>query len=176
MRVLLRHDQVELAGAQAGQRCLGLLVDELEDERRMRARELLEGGDEQPAGRGLKGGHAHGARERLRILERRLGGLEPLQHLARVSGERAPGGRQHHAAPDRLEQGPARLGLQLRELLGDGRGRVAERVGNGGEAAAVLELDEQAQPAGIQHREATLINKSEISELFYTTTRAKLPA
>ena len=50
----------------------------------MRARELLEHRDEQPAGGGLERSHLDGARDRLGVLERCGGRLESLQYVPAV--------------------------------------------------------------------------------------------
>ena len=100
--VLLRDHQVELAGAQAREGRLRLLVDELADELRVLPRELLEDGHEQRPCRRLEGRHPDGAGQPFRGLDGGLGSLQPLQHLARVAGKRPPGVGQHHAAADGL--------------------------------------------------------------------------
>ena len=151
VRVFLGHDQVELAGTQLRERRLGLLVDQLTGESWMLERQRRQGRDDQRLGGGLKCGHPEGARHLVRPLERRLGSLEPLQHLAPVIGERAARVGEQHPAADRLEQPAARLQLELGELLRYRGRRVAEGVGHRREAPAVLQLHEQAQAGGVQH-------------------------
>ena len=72
---------------------------------------------------------------------------------------------RHFSANLRLPQALARWEREngeavgpRNELLRDRRGRVVERVSDGCEAPAVLQLDEQAEPAGVQHRVEILIN------------------
>ncbi|GHD87151.1 hypothetical protein GCM10010508_18080 [Streptomyces naganishii JCM 4654] len=52
---------------------------------------------------------------------------------------------QPHPPPGRLQERHADLGLQLRELLGDGGRRVRQRRRDGGQGAAVLELAQEAE-------------------------------
>ena len=59
--------------------------------------------------------------------------------------QHARGVREAHAAPGALEQPHAGLAFQQRELLGDGAGRELERVGDGGDRAALVELLEETQ-------------------------------
>ena len=63
---------------------------------------------------------------------------------------------QAHAAARALEQAHARLALQQRELLGDGAGRELQRVGDGGDRPALVELLEQAQALELEHALAML--------------------
>ena len=62
-----------------------------------------------------------------------------------------------HPAPGRLQQRHARLALQHRELLGDGRGRELQRVGHRGDGAAGMQLVQQPQSAQVEHSQATLL-------------------
>src|SRR6185503_11204183 len=50
----------------------------------------------------------------------------------------------------------ARLALELGELLGDGRGGVGERLGDGGDRPASVQLAQQPQLAHVDHRSAEL--------------------
>jgi len=63
---------------------------------------------------------------------------------------------QPHAAPGALEQQHAGLALEHRELLGDGRRREPERVGDRGDRAALAELAQEPQAPEVEHRSATL--------------------
>ena len=58
---------------------------------------------------------------------------------------------QTHSPPRPLEQRHARLPLEHGELLRDGRGRELERVGDGGDRPALVQLVQQAQAAQIEH-------------------------
>ena len=80
-----------------------------------------------------------------RALEQRVGVLDERQ---RRVGE-------PHAAAGALEQPHAGLALEHGELLGDGRGRELERVGDGGDRAALVELAQQAESAEVEHSSAT---------------------
>ena len=59
---------------------------------------------------------------------------------------------QPHAAAGPLEQRHPGLALEHGELLGDGRGRELQRVGDGGDRAALVQLVQQAQAAEVEHR------------------------
>ena len=59
---------------------------------------------------------------------------------------------QAHAAAGALEQRHARLALEHGELLGDGRRRELQRVGDGGDRAARVQLAQQPQAAEVEHR------------------------
>ena len=83
-------------------------------------------------------------------VEQRLGVLD--QHERRVG--------QAHAAAGALEQPHAGLALEHRELLRDGRRRELERVGDGGDRPALVQLAQQAEAVDVEHRAATLPNLS----------------
>ena len=100
------------------------------------------------AGRGQVG---LGAR---RAVEQRVGVLD--EHERRVG--------EAHAAAGALEQRHARLALEHRELLRDGRRRVLQRVGDRGDRPALVELAQQAQAAEVEHRVATLPVRANESE------------
>ena len=69
-----------------------------------------------------------------------LGSLHLLeQHLGVLDQQLALRG-QPHAAAGWFEQATPGLALQRGELLGDGRGAVGHRLGDGGDRAAALEL------------------------------------
>ena len=69
-----------------------------------------------------------------------------------MADEHERGVGQAHAAPGLLQQRHARLALEHRELLGDGRGREPQRVGHRGDRAARVQLAQQPQAAKIEHR------------------------
>ena len=76
-------------------------------------------------------------------LEQRLG----------VADQDERGVGQADAAPRPLEQRHARLALEHRELLRDGRRRELERIRDGGDRPALVQLVEQPQPAQVKHGE-----------------------
>lgn len=56
-----------------------------------------------------------------------------------------------NASSRSLEQRHARLALEHRELLGDGRRRELERVRDSGNRPALVQLVQQAQAAEVKH-------------------------
>ena len=68
-----------------------------------------------------------------------------------MADQRLAGGRQADAARMALEQRHPGFGLERRDLLGDRRLGVGERLGGGRERAAVGDLLEDLQPADVKH-------------------------
>ena len=68
-----------------------------------------------------------------------------------MADEHERGVGQADAAAGPLEQRHARLALEHRELLGDGRRRELQRVGHRGDRAARVQLVQQAQAAEVEH-------------------------
>ena len=68
-----------------------------------------------------------------------------------VIDERAPGVGQPHAAAAALDELRAGLALERRDLLGDGRLRVRQALGGGGERALRGDLAQDAHTADIEH-------------------------
>ena len=156
-RVLLRDHEVELAEPEQRDRVLGLELARVDLELRVRAREPADRGRQQRAVRAREGGGAQDAGDvRALARERGLGGLELAQHRLRARDELRPRGREAAGAAGALEQLHAGLALERGELLGDGRRRVAERVGGGGDRAAAGELAQDAEAADVEHAEAQL--------------------
>ena len=154
-RVLLGEHEVELAELELGQAVLGLEVA------RGHAQVGVLGGErgdrprEQRAVRAGEGSGAEHARDLGgRALDRRLGGLELAQDALGARDELLAGRREPAAAAVALEQLDAGLALECRELLGDGRSGVAERVGGGGDRPAGGELAQDAQAADVEHCES----------------------
>ena len=58
---------------------------------------------------------------------------------------------QPHPAAGALEQRHAGLALQHRELLGDRRGREAQRLGDRGDRPALVQLAQQPESAQVEH-------------------------
>ena len=58
---------------------------------------------------------------------------------------------QPDASSGGLQQRHARLALEHGELLGDGRRRVLQRLGDRGDRAAGVQLVQQAQAAEVEH-------------------------
>ena len=80
-----------------------------------------------------------------------LGELGALEQRAGVADEHERRVGQPHAAAGRLEQRQPGLALEHGELLGDGGGRELERVGDGGDRAAGVQLVQEAQPPEVEH-------------------------
>src|SRR5829696_6463015 len=138
--------------------------------------ERPEGRNDEPARGRLESSHAQAPAEARLVIQRGFGRLERVERLAPVAREHAAGVRQHNAAPDRLGEALSGLALELRQLLRDGRRGVAERVGDGGEAAALLELDQEAQPGGAELISAMLIDNGRKEESIYEVVGTMLPA
>jgi hypothetical protein len=103
--------------------------------------------------RGGEGGHRHPAGRPARV-RRQLGlrGLGQGQDVLGPGGQQPARVGQFRAARGAVEQRRAGLPLQRRELLGDRGGGVPEGAGGGRDAALPGELDEQPQPAEIEHQ------------------------
>ena len=152
MLPLVGQDEIDVAERERGQRLLGLGLDELAAQAGRLARERLhrrdgeaerhrlEGGDPPPPGDAARGRGQLGLRE-LGPLEQRLGVAD--------EDERGVGQPDPSAGP--LEQRQPGLALEHRELLGDGRRRELQRVGDRGDRAARVQLVQQAQAAEIEH-------------------------
>src|SRR5207245_9908248 len=84
--------------------------------------------------------------------------------------ERLPRGGQAHAASVALEQLHARLRLQRRDLLRDGRLGVGQRLRGGGERAALGDLAQDPQAARAKHQ-YSLYQKSQSSLVLMAGSR-----
>ena len=144
--------EVDVAECKRRQRLLGLGLDQLAAQRRCVAREGLHGRHGETQRDRLEGGDSAPPRD-----PPRRGGqlglceLGPLEQRRRVADQDERGVGEADAAAGRLEQRHARLALEHRELLGDGRGRELQRVGDRGDRPPRVQLVEQAQPAEIEH-------------------------
>ena len=150
--VLLGDHEVHVAEAQCGQRRLRVGLDDLALELGVALLERPQRRDHERVGARLERGHAHAARHtarRLREVGLRL--LEPRDHRVRVDHQPAAGLRELHAAADALEQLDPGVALERRELLGDGRRRVGERLGHRGDRAPRRELAQHPEPADVEH-------------------------
>ena len=76
----------------------------------------------------------------------------PRQHPAGARREHPAGVGQLEPPPALAEQLDARLALELRELLGDRRGRERERLGGTRDRALSDELAQHDEAAGSEHR------------------------
>ena len=151
---LVAEHEVDVAERERGQRLLGLGLDQLAAQPRRVARERLHRRQRRaaarptgtprcaPGRRRVPAAAARSASASAGALEQRVGVLD--QH------ERGVG--QPHAAAGALEQRHAGLALEHRELLGDGRRRELQRVGDRGDRAALVQLAQQAQAAEVEHR------------------------
>jgi len=100
--------------------------------------DLGEGRDEQAADARLQGARPHDPADVVvHGVEVRAGGVGGGKQDAGVLGEQPARIREPHAAAGLLEQRRAGLALQDGELLRHRRRRVAERLGHGGEGAAL---------------------------------------
>jgi hypothetical protein len=112
-----------------------------------------EGGRQQhPGRRGERADPQRPRRPAPRGGECRRGAFELLQHGLRVLDEELPRGRQRDRAPRAFEQWHARLPFQRAELLGDGRRRERDRLGDRGDRAAPGELAQEVELAWIEHK------------------------
>jgi hypothetical protein len=68
-----------------------------------------------------------------------------------VLDEQERGIGEANAATGGFEERDPRLAFEHRELLGNRRGRVLQRVSDRGDRAAGVELGEQPEPAKFQH-------------------------
>ena len=149
---LVGQHEVDVAERERGERLLGLGLDQLAAQVGRLARERpdrrhghaqadrLERGDPAAAGDAAGGGGQVG-----------LGELGALEQRAGVADEDQRRIGEPDAAAGRLEQRQPRLALEHGELLRDGRGRELERVGDGGDRAARVQLVQEAQPAEVEH-------------------------
>ena len=155
--VLVDDGDVGLAELQRGQRGLGLELGEQDLGARMAGGEGRHRPRHERRRGGGEGGQAHAAAHvAVAGGELGLGRLELGQHALGAPDEQPRGGGEDHAAPLALEQRDADLALERGEVLGDRGGRVAERLGRGGDGAALGELAQHVQAADVEHCEAEL--------------------
>jgi DNA-binding transcriptional MerR regulator len=83
-------------------------------------------------------------------LEVGLRRLQSREHRVGVDHQPPARLRELDAAADPLEQRDAGVALERGELLGDRRGRVGERLGDGRDRAPRRELAQQPQPADVE--------------------------
>ena len=149
--------EVGLAELQRRQRVLGLELGEQDLGARMAGGE---GGHRPRYERcrgGREGGQAHAAAHvAVAGGELGLGRLELGQHALGAPDEQPRGGGEGHAPSLALEQCHPDLALERGQVLGDGGGRVAERLGRGGDRAALGELAQHVQAADVEHWKAEL--------------------
>jgi hypothetical protein len=148
-------------------------VDLAELERRQRRLGLELG--EQDLGAGMAGGEGgHRAGDERRRRRRERGQADAAAHLAIAGGElglgrlelgehplgppdeQVSGGGEDDAPPLALEERDPDLALERGEVLGDRGRRVPERVGRGGDGAALGELAQHVESADVEHWEAEL--------------------
>ena len=89
-----------------------------------------------------------------------LGPGGPVEERGGVPDEHERRIGQAGAAAGPLQQRHAGLPLEHRELLGDGRRRVLERVGDRRDRAPVVQFAQQAEAAKVEHHEGTLPNRA----------------
>ena len=155
--VLVDDGEVGLAELQGGQRVLGLELGEQDLGARMAGGEGRHRPRHERRRRGGEGGQAHAAAHvAVAGGDLGLGRLELGQHALGAPDEQPRGGGEGHAPPLALEQRDADLALERGEVLGDRGGRVAERLGRGGDGAALGQLAQHVQAADVEHCEAEL--------------------
>jgi hypothetical protein len=89
-------------------------------------------------------------------------GLEPGEDALGVPDQRLACGGQADSARMALEQRHAGFRLERRDLLGDGRLRVGQRLGRAGEGSPVSDLSEDSESSGVKHK-YILYHRSQIS-------------
>ena len=147
--------EVDLAELQGGQRVLRLELGEQDLGPRMAGGEGRHRPRYERCRRGGEGGQAHAAAHvAVAGGELGLGRLELGQHALGAPDEQPCGGGEGHAPSLALEQCHADLALEGGQMLGDGGGRVAERLGGGGDRAALGELAEHVEAADVEHCES----------------------
>ena len=112
----LGDEDVELAGAQQGDAVLGLVLADGDDQLGIAAGKLERRGEHQPRGRARERADDHAAAHHL-LLGRQLclGGVELREHALGARHEPVGGRREPHPAAVALEQGDARLALELEQ-------------------------------------------------------------
>jgi len=144
---------VDLAGAQGVGDQGRVQLGDHRLQTRVPARQLHERGrDHRAAGRGERA-DAHRPGQpvpRAGQVGRRL--LQPPEHVFGVPHQRERGRGERHPAAGAFQQRHPGLPFERAQLLRDGGGRVAQRVGHGGDRAAQGELAQQAQAADVEHQ------------------------
>jgi hypothetical protein len=149
----LEHDShLQLGGAEHLQGVLGLRVGEGELDIGMA---LAEAGERRREQRGARGGerrqaHAPPAHAGDRVQLGLCRG-EPREHHVGVVDQRPARVRQVDAAAGAVDERGAGAALERGDLLGDGRLRVGERLGRGGEGAVLRDRLEDLQLLDVEH-------------------------
>jgi hypothetical protein len=154
----LVHDrQVEPSQDQLRLGLDGLPLDDFDVERRVLDGERGQRRRQEAHARRLEGAHAHQpAHLAGRRLEIGLGAVQLLRQHLGVPHERVRGLGQADAAADPLEELDAHLLLEAGELLGDGRRRVVERVGDRSDRAPMLELAQEPEAIRVEDHSCQL--------------------
>ena len=174
---LVAQHEVEVAAREGGQRVLGLGLDELAAQLRRLLGERRDHRQRDPQGDGLEARDPRAAGDGAgRGGEVGLGERGALQQRARVPDEDQGGIGQADAAAGALEQGHPGLALEHGELLRDGRRRELQRVGDGGDRAALAELVQQAEAAQVEHSVATLPDIRHESESILMSCSGSMPS
>ena len=159
MQPLVTEHEVDLAQREGGQRLLGLGLDQLAAQPRRVGRQRLHRRQREPQRHGLKRGDPPAARDRARSRGQiGLGERRAREQRLRVVDQHERRVGQPHAATGAFEQLHAGLALEHRELLRDGRRRELERVGDGSDRPAFVQLAQEAQAVDVEHRAATLLS------------------
>ena len=110
--------------------------------------------DEGRDGRRERRDHDRGRRRRRR--RQPSAALLQVEHRRRHRQQLVAGGARAQATADAVEHGDADVTLQLGDVLGHGRRRVAEVGGGGGDRPPLADVDERAQAHEVEHRKQTL--------------------
>ena len=182
--VLLGDRDVDPAAGEQRQRLLGLELGQLDPQRRYSAASRPSAGMTSAARGGLER-RRRAPTPRTSPASRASSASSsssPASTLAGARREHAPGVGQLEPPPGLAEQLDARLALQLRELLGDRRGRERERLGGARDRALGDELAQHDEAAGSEHRcrssqlfRAETIACSEAMRSGTMTRHARLP-
>ena len=145
--------EVDLAAAQAGDAVGRRRLLHGDRDARVAGPERVDGArdDRRPRGRERRQPQRAAAQVR-QVGERRLGGVELVQHRLRVAEQDAARLGERHTARAALDEHDAGLTLERRDLLGDRRGRVGQRVGGGAQRPLARDLAQHAQPPHVEHR------------------------
>ena len=144
--------EVEVAGAQGGHGLRRLELGELQLHAGVGLPERRDGAGQEPAPGGREGSDAQGARVQAgEGVQGAARGRELGRDALAGDDQGAAGLREPHPARQALQHRRPGLALQRGDLLGERRGRVAERARRRGQRLVARDLGEQQQAAGIQH-------------------------
>ena len=165
------HDEIDLAGAQFGNRRGGFTLDDLDAKIGSTPGQAFEGAGQEGEGWGLHEGHAQAASGRIRCLREvcsdRLVGVE---RLFCVGSQPAAGGRELDVPSGAAQQPGPGLAFELGELYRDRRGAVGQRLRDGCDGPSTSQLLEQSQPPQFHHSDNATCSRLKYS---LVTTNAR---